>query len=107
MLCSLVGKEADRTLVTAKCRRVGGGFGAKLSRHTPAACAAALAAKLCRRPVLMSLDRNTDMEMTGGRHDVVGTYSFGVNTTTGKIHALKVKIILDVGWSPDISGFCV
>ena len=79
--------------MTAKCRRVGGGFGAKLSRHTPVACAAALAAKLCRRPVLMSLDRNTDMEMTGGRHDVVGTYSFGVNTTTGKIHALKVKII--------------
>ena len=45
------GKEAERTLVTAKCRRVGGGFGAKLSRHTPAACAAGVAAVVCRRPV--------------------------------------------------------
>jgi xanthine dehydrogenase molybdopterin-binding subunit B len=101
------GKEADRTFVTAKCRRVGGGFGAKLSRHTPSACAASVAAVVCRRPVLMSLDRNTDMEMTGGRHDVVGTYTFSVNTTTGKISSLKVHVLLDVGWSKDISGFCV
>ena len=55
----------------------------------------------------MSLDRNTDMEMTGGRHDVVGTYTFGVHATTGQILALKVNIVLDVGWSADISGFCV
>ena len=28
------GSMADRTLVTAKCRRVGGGFGAKLSTRS-------------------------------------------------------------------------
>ena len=101
------GSMADRTLVTAKCRRVGGGFGAKLSRHTPVACAAAVAAVLSHRPVLISLDRNTDMEMTGGRHDVVGTYEAVVEIATGHVHALKVSVLLDAGWSKDITGFCV
>jgi len=101
------GSEADRTLVTAKCRRVGGGFGAKLSRHTPVACAAAVAAVCTRRPVLFALSRNTDMEMTGGRGDVVGTYKATVDKTTGHLRVLKVYILLDCGWSPDISSFCV
>ena len=95
----LYGPKADCSLVHVKCRRVGGGFGAKLSRHLPVACAAALAAQASRRPVLMAITRAQDMEMTGGRHDTIAQYSAGYDKS-GRILALRIAVHMDSGWSP-------
>ena len=46
-------------------RRVGGGFGGKLTRQLPVIAAAGAAAVAFRRPVRVCLDRNTDLAMTG------------------------------------------
>ena len=107
--CSTVlfGSNVDRSMVTAKTRRVGGAFGCKLTRHTPVAAAAAVAAQLCRRPALMMLTRNQDMEMTGGRGEISGRYEVGFDPDTGMLKALKVKLFMDCGFSQDLSDFCV
>ena len=103
----LFGGDADRSMVTAKTRRVGGAFGCKLTRHTPVAAAAAVAAQLSRRPVLFMQTRNADMEMTGGRGEISGQYEAGFDPSTGKLKALKVHLLMNCGFSADISGFCV
>ena len=63
--------------VTCITERAGGGFGGKLSRNHPIACAAAVAAKKLRVPVRLTLDRNTDIIMTGKRHAYEAIYSVG------------------------------
>ena len=55
-------------------RRVGGGFGGKLTRQLVVVAAAGAAAFAFRRPVRVCLDRNTDLAMTGGRHELVATF---------------------------------
>jgi xanthine dehydrogenase/oxidase len=54
--------------------RVGGGFGGKETRPPMFAAAAAVAAAKLHRPVRLTLDRNTDMAMLGGRHPYQGQY---------------------------------
>jgi xanthine dehydrogenase large subunit len=56
-------------LVTVQCRRMGGGFGGKETQPALIAAAAAVMARATGRPVKLRLDRDTDMEMTGKRHD--------------------------------------
>jgi abscisic-aldehyde oxidase len=48
-------------------RRIGGGFGGKVTRCLPLAVSCALVAYKLKQPVRMVLDRNTDMVLTGGR----------------------------------------
>jgi xanthine dehydrogenase molybdopterin-binding subunit B len=55
-------------------KRVGGGFGGKITQSVPIAAAVAVAAKVMKRPVRMQLDRNTDMIMTGKRHPYQNEY---------------------------------
>ena len=95
----LYGPGNDRSRVTIKCRRLGGAFGAKVTRNTPAACAAALAAQACNRPVVLEITRAQDMEMTGGRHDTITTYDVGYDKS-GRMHALRIAMHLDAGCSP-------
>ena len=87
-------------------RRAGGGFGGKLCRHIPVAVAAAVAAQHTGKPVRMTLDRNTDMRTTGGRHAVDVNFEAGYNDD-GKIVALKLEIYMNCGFNPDLSDFCV
>ncbi|WOH14751.1 hypothetical protein DCAR_0934274 [Daucus carota subsp. sativus] len=83
-------------------RRVGGGFGGKAFKSMPVAAACALAAhKLCR-PVRMYLNRKADMIMAGGRHPMKITYSVGFKSN-GKITALHLDILINAGFSPDVS----
>lgn len=72
-------------------RRVGGGFGGKVTRAQPIAGAAAIAARKFNRPVRLTLDRNTDMKMTGGREPLHAEYDVGF-TEEGKITSLNVKV---------------
>jgi xanthine dehydrogenase molybdopterin-binding subunit B len=48
-------------------RRLGGGFGGKISRSTLVAVACAIAASELSRPVRIALDLDTNMALTGGR----------------------------------------
>lgn len=55
LVCHALGKLAAD--VTARCRRLGGGFGGKARRNLPVAAACALAADTLGRPVSLELDR--------------------------------------------------
>ncbi|XP_058105796.1 indole-3-acetaldehyde oxidase-like isoform X2 [Magnolia sinica] len=83
-------------------RRVGGGFGGKGRRSLPVATACALAAYKLRRPVRAYLDRKTDMIMSGGRHPMKINYTVGFKSD-GKITALHTDILIDAGFSEDVS----
>ena len=53
--------------VVVRMKRMGGGFGGKETRSVFASCAAAVAAKVSNRPVRLTLNRDTDMSITGTR----------------------------------------
>ncbi|KAK7300353.1 hypothetical protein RJT34_11197 [Clitoria ternatea] len=84
-------------------RRVGGGFGGKVSKAAAAATSCALAAQKLRRPVRMYVNRKTDMIMAGGRHPMKITYSVGFKNN-GKITALELEILINAGIYADVSA---
>ncbi len=90
-------------LVTVQCRRMGGGFGGKETQPALIAAAAAVMARATQRPVKLRLDRDTDMEMTGKRHDFVCDYTVGFDDS-GVILGLSVMLASRCGYSADLSG---
>ena len=70
--------------------------------------AAAVAAKLTNRPVRLTLNRDTDMSTTGGRHAFFSSYKAGaiVDESDGsvKLHALDVKLYNNGGCKFDLTG---
>ena len=90
-------------VVTVQCRRMGGGFGGKETQPALIAAAAAVMARLTGRPVKLRLDRDTDMEMTGKRHDFVCDYTVGFDES-GRILGLSVMLASRCGYSADLSG---
>ena len=89
--------------VTVQCRRMGGGFGGKETQPALIACAAAVLAHKTGRPVKLRLDRDTDMVMTGKRHDFLADYEVGFDED-GRILALAVMLASRCGYSADLSG---
>ena len=89
--------------VTVQCRRMGGGFGGKETQPALIAAAAAVMANKTRRPVKLRLDRDTDMVLTGKRHDFLADYEVGFDST-GRITALTVMLASRCGYSADLSG---
>ena len=87
-------------------RRVGGGFGGKLTHHLGPATLAAVAASVLRLPVSLALTRSMDMKLCGGRHACDADYDVGFDAD-GRIHALSVNIKMNAGAYGDVSGFCV
>ena len=51
--------------LTVKCQRLGGGFGAKLTKCVWNAVGAAVCAHVCRKPVKFQNDIATDMALMG------------------------------------------
>jgi xanthine dehydrogenase large subunit len=101
IIAHALGVPANR--VTVQCRRMGGGFGGKETQPALIAAAAAIMARATGRPVKVRLDRDTDMEMTGKRHDFVCDYSVGFDDS-GRILALTVMLASRCGYSADLSG---
>ena len=93
---------ADHAVV-CETRRMGGGFGGKESQASLVACVASLLAQRTGRPVKLCLDRETDMVLTGKRHDFRIDYSVGFDDQ-GVIGALEVELCGNCGMSPDLSG---
>jgi xanthine dehydrogenase large subunit len=96
-----LGRQANQ--VTVQCRRMGGGFGGKETQPALIAAAAAVLACKTGRPVKLRLDRDTDMLMTGKRHDFLADYTVGFDAT-GRILALTVMLASRCGYSADLSG---
>ncbi|HWW20735.1 MAG TPA: xanthine dehydrogenase molybdopterin binding subunit [Steroidobacteraceae bacterium] len=89
--------------VTVQCRRMGGGFGGKETQPALIAAAAAVMAAKTQRAVKLRLDRDTDMLMTGKRHDFIADYEVGFDDQ-GRILALSVMLASRCGYSADLSG---
>ena len=94
---------APASQVTVQCRRMGGGFGGKETQPALIAAAAAVMARGTGRPVKLRLDRDTDMQMTGKRHDFICDYSVGFDDS-GRILALSLMLASRCGYSADLSG---
>jgi len=99
---TLLGIQANQ--VNVKVRRVGGGFGGKLTRQAPLAAACALAAVKLQQPIFAVNERLADMTMTGGREPITVDYSAD-HDTQGKLARINMQIHCDGGWlSADASG---
>jgi len=83
--------------VTVKVRRVGGGFGGKLTRCLMMAAACAVASAKFRVPVRGQNERLDDLVMTGGREEIIADYT-AVFTEDGTVTALQMDMSCDVGW---------
>jgi len=88
--------------ITIEVRRMGGGFGGKESQGSLPACAAALAARLTRRPAKVVYDRDDDMMITGKRHDFRIDYRAGFDDA-GRILGVEFDHALRCGMSWDLS----
>ncbi|MBT8137789.1 MAG: xanthine dehydrogenase molybdopterin binding subunit [Gammaproteobacteria bacterium] len=96
-----IGTEAKDVVV--ECRRMGGGFGGKETQPALIACIAAVVAQRTGRPAKLRLDRDTDMLLTGKRHDFRTNYEVGFDDT-GRIHGINFDFASRCGMSADLSG---
>ncbi|KAF3452547.1 hypothetical protein FNV43_RR02980 [Rhamnella rubrinervis] len=88
--------------VVCKTKRIGGGFGGKETRSALFAAAASIPSYLLNKPVKLTLDRDTDMLISGQRHSFLGKYKVGF-TSDGKVVALDLEIYNNAGNSLDLS----
>jgi len=89
--------------VTVQCRRMGGGFGGKETQAGHMAVWACLAARKFGYPVKLRLDRDDDFMITGKRHPFEYDYTVGFDVS-GLITALKLRMLVNCGFSADLSG---
>ncbi len=89
--------------VTVEVRRMGGGFGGKESHASLIAGMAAICAHKTGRPVKLRLTRDTDMILTGKRHDVQTRFEIGYDDA-GRILGMDMEIALKCGNVADLSG---
>ncbi|XP_068204134.1 uncharacterized protein [Palaemon carinicauda] len=82
--------------VNVEVRRIGGGYGGKISRQNVTAAAAAVVAQKLMQPVRVVLDLNSAMTLTGWRESYLSKYEVGFDDD-GRFQALKVDIIGDTG----------
>ena len=96
-----LGKTAKDVVV--ECRRMGGGFGGKETQPALFAAIAALLAARTSRAVKVRPDRDTDMIMTGKRHDFRVDYRVGFDGE-GRIRGVEFTLASRCGMSADLSG---
>ncbi|KAK4312005.1 hypothetical protein Pmani_016533 [Petrolisthes manimaculis] len=77
-------------------RRIGGGYGGKISRQNVVVAATAVAARKLQRPVRTVLDLNTHMSLAGWREPYYSKYEVGFDDD-GKVTGLKLEMMSDVG----------
>ncbi len=89
--------------VTVQCRRMGGGFGGKESQPALLASIVAIAARKLGKAVKLRLDRDTDMIITGKRHDFEADYNIGFDSQ-GRLLGIDAMLASRCGYSADLSG---
>lgn len=85
--------------INMQMRRVGGGYGAKLTRCAQMACAAALACRLTGRPVRFVMTLESNMAVVGRRLDLLDEYEAQVDKHSGRIQRLTHNFAQDYGSS--------
>lgn len=88
--------------VTVRVEQLGGGFGGKQNRAVFIGAMVAIAAKKHRRPILLRLDRKTDMNLIGKRHPHISDYVACYNDD-GKISGMDLELRADGGSTIDCS----
>jgi xanthine dehydrogenase/oxidase len=97
---SILGIPASK--IAVKCKRMGGGFGGKETKTAPFACIAGLAAYTLNRPVLINIERDVDMSITGQRHAFRVDYKVGCQKD-GSFTYLEASLWSNGGYSFDLS----
>ncbi|XP_070000799.1 uncharacterized protein [Penaeus vannamei] len=82
--------------INVSVKRIGGGYGSKISRQHVVSTAAAVAAWKLRQPVRVVVDLNTNMTYAGWREPYLAQYEVGFDDS-GKITALKMDLTTDAG----------
>ncbi|XP_064622237.1 xanthine dehydrogenase/oxidase-like [Lineus longissimus] len=100
-VANVLGVPASR--ITARVKRLGGGFGGKETRFLVTTLPAAVAANKANRSVRIMLDRDEDMAISGNRHPFLAKYKVGF-TKEGKLVAFEVELYNNAGNSLDLSG---
>ncbi|CAH1783657.1 unnamed protein product, partial [Owenia fusiformis] len=89
--------------VVAKAQRIGGGFGAKNAQPKYVAVPCAVAANKLKCPVRCVLDRSEDMQVIGGRHQLLVKYKVGCSKD-GVLQALDVTVYYNCGANANYTG---
>lgn len=96
-ICIAEALKIPQNFVNIVVRRLGGGYGAKISRSTQVACACALACHLTRRPVRFVLTIEANMMVCGKRFACNSDYTILADTLSGQIKALTNSYVQDAG----------
>lgn len=94
-ICQLLDIPAHK--VNIKVRRVGGGFGGKITRQCHIAGACSIAALKLRQPVFASNERVADMRMTTGREETDISYTASCDDE-GRLQSLHMDCHVNVGY---------
>ena len=81
-----------------RVRRLGGAFGGKISGPNLPAAAAAVAAVKTNRPVRLSMDLTSNMEMLGKRLPYLAKYKAALDSS-GRLAGVGMRIYCDSGYS--------
>lgn len=84
-------------------RRLGGGYGGKISRATQIACATALGAFKLNRPVRFVMQLEANMNSIGKRYACLNDYDIEIDAN-GKIQKLTNDYVEDYGCSKNEAG---
>ncbi|CAL8110870.1 unnamed protein product [Orchesella dallaii] len=82
--------------VSVRVRRLGGAFGAKISKANHIAGACAVAAHVTNKPVRVQMDLGSNMHAIGKRLPYLFKYNLKVDST-GKIHQLDASVYCNPG----------
>ncbi|XP_039281010.1 indole-3-acetaldehyde oxidase [Nilaparvata lugens] len=88
--------NVQQNTININVKRIGGAYGSKVTRNNQTSALCALSAHLLQRPVRLSLNLETNMQMTGKRLPCFIEYETGVNEN-GKIQYLEAKLYEDIG----------
>ena len=81
-------------------RRIGGAFGAKISRNNMVTPIAALAAFKLNAPVRLALSLEDNMKIVGKRPEFLFAYSAALEEgDTGRVDRMSVDVVSDAGYS--------
>uniref|UniRef100_A0A0B7B2H5 FAD-binding PCMH-type domain-containing protein n=1 Tax=Arion vulgaris TaxID=1028688 RepID=A0A0B7B2H5_9EUPU len=97
----IIGKPMNFINVTVP--RLGGGFGGKVFDSSAVSAAASLGAYLTGRPVRMSLDMATNMQVCGKRAPILAKYKIGFSNS-GDVQVIDMDYYSDIGCTSTRKG---